>query len=229
MLIARYNGNRVRAEFAGSGAVGQCPWTGREVKACVGAIRQYWAYIGGAPRYERGYEPESDWHLSWKELVDDACCEVIFGDNAEHRADILGAEDTVIEIQRSVIDIRDSRDRVEFYKQATDRKVVWVVDIREFWNKRFFLKKQHNGRFKAEWKPRRSWLWDLATTPDTHLYLEFNHRNDKLIHAWIHQGEMYARYLSKEDFFMRYLNEVSLPAYRDFSEAALQVLTDPRR
>lgn len=228
--MALYNGRRIRAEIAGSGAIGRCPWTDLKVRAHVGAIRQYWAYEGGAPRFERGYEPESDWHLSWKALVRDDCCEVVFGENREHRADILGAEDSVIEIQRSVIDVRDSRERVDFYRSQTGRRVVWVVDIREFWLKRFSLgRRDEKGNYKVEWKPRRTWLWELAATPHTNLYLEFNHRNDKLLHAWVHGRELYAKYVSKRDFFIRYMDAVALPGYRGFSDAALALLTDPGR
>ena len=59
MLIALHNGRRVRAHIAGSGALGTCTWTGLPVKACVGEILQYWAYVGGAPKLPAGYEPES--------------------------------------------------------------------------------------------------------------------------------------------------------------------------
>jgi len=230
MLMALYDGRRMRAEFAGSGAIGRCPWTDRNVKAHVGAIRQYWAYEGGAPLLERGYEPETDWHLSWKALVRDDCCEVVFGANREHRADILGAENTVIEIQRSRIDIRDSQERVEFYRDQTGRRVVWVVDIREFWQKQLTLVSgDKKGHFKAVWKRQRRWLWDLAATPNTHLYLEFNQRNDKLLHAWVHEGELYAKYISKRDFFMRYLDAVAQPECQGFSESALTLLTAPNR
>jgi hypothetical protein len=226
MLIASHNGERKRAEAAGSGAVGLCPWTNHPVKAHVGLIRQYWAYDGGSPNFDRGYEPESEWHISWKAPISDEYCEVIFGQNNEHRADILGSNDTVIEIQRSVIDIRDSRERVQFYKSETNKRVVWVVDIQEFWRKRFFLegKPDESGTFKVKWKPKRSWLWDLAATTDTNLYLEFNQNNNKLLHAWVHQGVMYAKYFKKVTFFDKYMSAVAKPEFSQNSSAAVDVL-----
>ncbi len=225
MLLAVHNGNKKRAEEAGRGEFARCPWTDLEVKAHVGLVRQFWAYTDIKPTFERGYEPESEWHVTWKAPIKDEFCEVIFGINNEHRADILGSDNTVIEIQRSKIDMRDSRERVEFYHNVTGRRVVWVVDIQEFWNKRFFLKKSKEyGKFEVEWKPKRTWLWDLATTIDTNLYLEFNQYSDKLLHVWIHKTKMYAKYFKKEDFFNRYMLDVSKEEFKENVQDVLDIL-----
>lgn len=225
MLIALHNNQRKRADAAGRGELGACPWTGQEVKAHVGALRQYWAYVGAAPKLPPGYEPETDWHLSWKQLVDDAHCEVVLGANNEHRADLLGSNNTVIEIQESVIDIRGVQERTSFYFTESGRRMVWVVDIQEFWRTRFRLVPgTRKGQYKVEWKPRRTWLWAIAQTPATHLYLEFNQKNDKLLHAWIHDSEMYCQYVSKRTFFLQYLDSVARPEFRGFQGGALEVL-----
>lgn len=226
MLIAIYDNQRIRAEVAGSGVLGICPWTKLPVKARVGLIRQYWAYVGGQPDFVNGYEPESEWHVSWKTPVRDECCEVILGENNEHRADILGSDDTAIEIQRSSIDIRAARERITFYKNITHRRIVWIVDIQEFWRRRLRLsgKRGPDGCFAVDWKPRRAWLWDIAATTDTELYLEFNQSSDKLLHAWIHRGRMYAKFVRKRDFFMRYMNSVAKSEYVGFTRDAERVL-----
>jgi len=225
MLLAIHDGQKKRAQEAGRAQMGMCPWTRLPVKAHVGLIRQYWAYHGEKPDFINGYEPESEWHITWKEPIRDEYCEVILGDNNEHRADILGSNNTVIEIQRSKIDIRDSRERVRFYKEKTNKRVIWVVDIQEFWNKRFFLEKSKEfGIFNVKWKPKRAWLWDLASTPETNLYLEFNQSNDKLLHVWINQGKMCAKYFKKGDFFERYMKDVSKEEYRNNPDRAVQVL-----
>lgn len=225
MLLAIHNGEKKRAEDAGSAEIGICPWTNLAVKAHVGQIRQYWAYHGEKPNFNNGYEPESEWHISWKSPIQDQYCEVIFGVNNEHRADILGSNNTVIEIQRSVIDIRDSRERVQFYRNATNRRVVWVVDIQEFWNKRFFLEESKEfGIFNVKWKPRRTWLWDLASTPETNLYLEFKQSNDKLLHVWINNGRMCAKYFKKSDFFERYMKDVAKVEFQNSTENAVRLL-----
>lgn len=226
MLIALHNNQRLRAEAAGSGSIGTCPWTNRPVKAHVGLIRQYWACIGGQPTFKNGYEPESEWHISWKTPIQDQFCEVVMGSNNEHRADILGSNNTVVEIQRSIIDIRDSKDRIEFYKHATGRRVIWVIDIQEFWRKRFFLsnKPDPKGFFSVSWKPKRTWLWNIAATPETNLFLEFKQSSDQLLQAWIHQGDMFARFVRKQEFFMRYMDDVAKPEYAGFTQAADHIL-----
>lgn len=225
MLLAIHNGERKRAERATRGAIGACPWTQQPVKAHVGLLRQYWTYIGGAPTFPNGYEPESEWHLTWKTPIQDQYCEVIFGNNNEHRADILGSNETVIEIQRSIIDIRDSRERVEFYQRETGKRVIWVVDIQEFWRKRFTLdgKPNHEGRYKVNWKPKRTWLWDLAANTKTNLFLEFNQSNDKLLHVWVHDKMMVAKFIKKTEFFERYMQGVAKPEFSD-TEYAVTVL-----
>ncbi|GAL19033.1 hypothetical protein JCM19235_2456 [Vibrio maritimus] len=174
-----------------------------------------------------GYEPESEWHLTWKECIRDENCEVIFGDNSEHRADIVGDSDTVIEIQRSIIDIRESRERVRFYKENTGKRVVWVVDIQEIWRKTFKLsgKKDDKGNLIIDWKPKRTWLWDLAQTTDTNLFLEFNQKNDKLLQAWVHNKILKAKFVSKKDFFSRYMKSVAKPEYQENVDSAVDVLT----
>ena len=221
MLLAIHNGERKRAEETFSGAVGSCPWTQLPVKAHVGHIRQYWAYIGGAPNFDKGYEPESEWHLTWKAPIQDQYCEVIFGQNNEHRADILGSENTVIEIQRSIIDIRDSKERINFYERETEKRVIWVVDIQEFWRTRLSISKKPNinGHYPVKWKRKRTWLWDIAGNTKTNLYLEFNQSSDKLLHVWIHDKKMVAKFITKQNFFKRYMQEVAKEEYIDSKKA----------
>jgi hypothetical protein len=221
MLIALYNGRRVRAHIAGSGTLGTCPWTRLPVKACVGEILQYWAYVGGAPKLPAGYESESEWHEQWKATIDDAHCEVVMGPNNEHRADILGSDNTVIEIQHSRIDIRHSRARVDFYRTHTGRRVIWVVDIQEFWRKTFTLgQRDDKGHHRVEWNPRRMWLWDLAADTDTNCFLEFNQTSDKLLQLWVHQKTLYAKYVPKRTFFLRYMDTVAKPEYKGYPPEA---------
>lgn len=50
-----FNSWRVREEAAGYGSLAFRQWTGRSVKANVGAIHQYWAYVGGQPEFPRDY------------------------------------------------------------------------------------------------------------------------------------------------------------------------------
>lgn len=205
----------MRAEQAGSGAKGMCPWTRLPVKACVGEILQYWAYEGGAPALPPGYEPETEWHACWKWPIRDEHCEVIFGANQEHRADIVGTNRTVIEIQHSRIDIRDVRDRVAFYQDATQQRVVWVVDISRFWRKTFRLGERDpkTGFYRVEWDRRHDWIYYLAQTRDTHLFLEYRYNDEKMFHAWVNRGVLWVNFQLKLSFFARFLADVAKPDF----------------
>ena len=224
MIIARYNDKRVRAEAAGSGATGTCPFTDLPVVAKVGEIRQYWVYQGGAPKLRNGYEPETEWHCSWKSCLEDKSCEVIYGTPPIHRADILGDKNTVIEVQHSSIDIRDVRERVEFYLNETNRRMVWIVDISEFWRKTFQLGEKEGNKYQVTWKPKRRWLYLLAQLPDVRLFLDYKHNDEKMLQAWVNGGKLYAKFHRKSDFFDEYLSAVAKPAYKNQSDLFVKEL-----
>lgn len=68
-------------------------------------------------------EPESEWHLNWKQSFPAEWQEVVIG---AHRADVK-TPSTVIEFQRSAISANELREREEFYG-----KMVWVIDASGF-------------------------------------------------------------------------------------------------
>ena len=174
-----------------------------------------------------GYEPESEWHISWKTPIQDTFCEVIFGDKREHRADILGADYTIIEIQQSKIGLDECKERIAFYKAQSGRRVVWLVNITEFWRTRFHISDNpinEKGFYAVHWKPARTWLKYLAATTDTTVYLEFNPSHAKLLHFWIHNKRMYARFVDKSWFFKKYMEAVAKPEYAGFSSLAQAAL-----
>lgn len=211
MLLALLNGQRTRARNAKSGDIGLCPHLRLPVKAHVGQLRQFWVYVDGAPRLPPGYEPESYWHLSWKETLIDDTCEVVFGASGEHRADILAADGSVIELQHSKIDIRDVQDRVAFYRDNTGRRVIWIVDAARFWRKSMVLGACVEGNYPIEWKPRQEWIHFLARTTDTRLFLDYRHTADKLLQVWVNKGQMWGRFQTKLHFFDSYLKSVARP------------------
>lgn len=225
MVIANVNGKRLRAEEAGSGTIGLCPWTGREVKAKVGEIRQYWAYIGGAPQLPEGYENESEWHYNWKFPVLDNYCEVICGENNEHRADLIGNKDTVIEIQKSPIDIRIARDRTFFYRKLSNKRVIWLVDAHDFWNRRLKVNfdKRDGRNYPITWTNPRRWVVELAGLTISNLFLDFNTKSDKLLQMWIHDRTLKGSFITKEDFFKRYLHENSKDEFRENPAKILEI------
>lgn len=206
MQFADYKNIRLRAKNATSGDIGKCPWSGYPVKAAVGEIRQYWSYIGEKPALPEGYENESIWHHNWKSLVQDNNCEVIIGENNEHRADIVGNNNTVIEIQKSPIDIRIVRERINFYQTYSNERMVWVVDATKYFKKTFDIVK--DGKFfKAIWKNKRQWTYLIAQNPDCNLFLDINHNKNNLLKTWVRQGEIYCMFYNKTRFYNEYLKD----------------------
>ncbi|MDY0121476.1 MAG: hypothetical protein RBR54_05990 [Sulfurimonas sp.] len=228
MRRAWFNGEKVRAEDAGSGAIGHCPFTNWQVKAHVGEIRQYWAYIGGHPELPPGYENETPWHAAWKIPMQDDSCEVIFGDNNEHRADIVGANGVVIELQHSPIDIRDVRERIRFYREESNRRVIWIVDAREYWKKSLNVdfSRRDGSNYPLVWKRKRQWVYHIAQNIESILFLDYNHRADKLLQVWVHRGELYGRFIPKQSFFMSNMNDVAKEEYKDYSQLCIDVWND---
>lgn len=219
MKYAFYNGIKTRASDVPSGTIGNDLWYNTfPVKAHVGKYRQYWVYCDEKPELPEGYENESDWHASWKENLCDEFVEVVIGDGREHRADIFNGKQ-VIELQKSPIDIRAAKDRVNFYHNYSlqEYRVVWVINIEDAWHNvsTDFVSK---NKFKINWKYKRNWVYDLAYSLKTDVYLEFNHENDKLIKFWIHDDEMYGSWFAKEKFFNEYLNDIAKPEFKDNSK-----------
>jgi hypothetical protein len=212
MKYASVNGQRKHAKEVSSGTIGCDLWyPAYEVKACVGRYLQYWVYTNGKPILPPGYEPESSWHASWKGLVEDCYTEIICGDQNQHRADIL-VDDQVIEIQKSKIDIRDAEARVAFYReQNPDRRVIWVINVEDSWKserlKRGQYIKNKKNMFTLIWdkNSRHKWMVDLARTPETHVYFEFNSNNTKLMKVWVNNGELIGSWKLKTQFFEEYL------------------------
>lgn len=205
MQFAKHKNIRLRARNANSGDIGKCLWSGYPVKAKVGEIRQYWSYIGEKPILPEGYENESIWHHNWKSLVQDGNCEIIYGENNEHRADIVGNNNTIIEIQKSPIDIRIVRERIDFYKNFSNERMVWIVDATKYFKNTFDIEK--NGKFfKGVWKNKRQWTYLIAQNPNCNLFLDINHKKNNLLKTWINKGEIYCMFYNKTRFYNEYLS-----------------------
>ncbi|MEN6333797.1 MAG: competence protein CoiA family protein, partial [Phycisphaerales bacterium] len=68
-------------------------------------------------------EPLTDWHLAWQSAVLDTAVEVVKG---SHRADIVGNDSVVIELQHSPITPEEITEREDFYGN-----IVWLFDATE--------------------------------------------------------------------------------------------------
>lgn len=101
------------------------------------------------------WEPETEWHRSWKNNFNAECQEVIFKDEQtgeKHIADVRTVHGMVIEFQHSHIDPLERVSREIFYKN-----MVWVVDGTRLksTHKRFIYAKDHfsqisNGNFLVD-------------------------------------------------------------------------------
>lgn len=215
MVIAYFNGKRTRAEDAGSGAEGICPWSKLKVIAKVGEIRQYWAYVGGQPKFPEGYENETEWHYNWKFPIKDEYCEVVCGSKNEHRADIIGSNNIVIEIQKSPIDIRIVRERIAFYKALSNKRVIWIVEASDYWRERLKIQKNTKDKnYDIEWSYPRQWVVEIAKTTSTNLFLDFNESSELLFQMWVYQNRLKGQFILKENFFKKYLVENSKEEFK---------------
>lgn len=136
-----------RHHRAQPGAVGLCPGCNETLIPKCGLINiHHWAHHAGD--CDPWYEPETAWHLDWKRRVRPEACEVVMG---EHRADIVGNDGMVIELQASPILLPEARAREQFY-----RRMVWVLDARVFAENLDFRDRGQYVSFR--WKhPRKTW------------------------------------------------------------------------
>lgn len=122
MRYASVNGVRQEAEPK---LRGSCPNCGNEVVAKCGQQRiWHWSHRGKL-ECDHWWEPETEWHRTWKALYPQAWQEVIHVDaNGErHIADVKTDRGWVIELQHSPIAPDERLSRETFYE-----RMVWVVD-----------------------------------------------------------------------------------------------------
>jgi hypothetical protein len=130
--------------LAQPGVSGTCPMCGKEVVPKCGEIVS-WHWAHKARDCDSWGEPESEWHMGWKDRFPPSWQEVTMG---PHRADVLTPRG-VVEFQRSAISGAEIREREQFYG-----KMIWVVDATDFnlerydhWNHRRFLELNGEPKF----------------------------------------------------------------------------------
>ena len=156
MIYAR-DGDTSEHILAAPGLHAKCPACGDDVIAkCGSIIAWHWAHKSAD--CDTWAEPESPWHVSWKERFPADWCEVVVGN---HRADIK-TPSGVIELQHSSIDPYDVYVREGLYTDYCGG-LVWILDGTDIWDNLSF--RNHNGdyaSFRWYW-PRKTW-W-TATSP----------------------------------------------------------------
>jgi hypothetical protein len=156
LYAASEDGAKIRAE---PDAVGFCPGCGETLVPRCGEVNiWHWAHQAGRD-CDDWYEPETAWHLWWKELAPAEHREVVVG---QHRADVLGSRGVVVELQHSSISPETIAEREAFYD-----KMVWIVDARGY-NSRIKLRRwRYEDKtidFYLSWKWPRT-CWYQATRP----------------------------------------------------------------
>ena len=112
---------------ASPGLSGSCPQCGNEMIPKCGDIKiWHWAHKSTID-CDNWTEPESEWHLNWKRLVDPEYTEVVIRKpDGIHRADIK-VNDLVIEFQHSALTPAKVTERERFYGN-----MIWVLDGKLF-------------------------------------------------------------------------------------------------
>lgn len=156
MIWALKDNQRIKAEPKIDGCI--CPLCLEPVISKCGEIKEWhWSHI--SLRYcDIWAEPETRWHIDWKNEFPKECQEVIMG---KHRADVkLG--NLVIEFQNSSISSKDIQKREEFYGN-----MIWLINGNSFGKNLIFRDKKDYYSFR--WKhPVKSWWY--AKKP---IYVDF--------------------------------------------------------
>lgn len=122
MHFALVENNRVEAQ---PDLHGLCPCCMKPVVAKCGTQRM-WHWSHKSRRCDNWWEPETEWHRSWKNKYPTNWQEISFIDEKtgeKHIADICTANRFIVEFQHSYIKPEELKSREEFYKD-----MVWVVD-----------------------------------------------------------------------------------------------------
>lgn len=123
MLTADVNGSRSRPL---PGIVGKCPFCQSEMIARCGEVRvHHWAHKSKS-ECDSWWEPETDWHLNWKNEFPLRWQEQILVDQVtkeRHIADVLTLAGLTVEVQHSHLEPEERRSREVFYKN-----MLWIVD-----------------------------------------------------------------------------------------------------
>ena len=127
-----------------------CPCCNTEVLAKCGTIKiWHWSHKT-LEDCDKWYEPESEWHIEWKNEFPENMQEVTIG---KHRADILTKEGEVIELQNSSISVDEIKSREEFYDNMS-----WLLNG---YSLARGLNLRNKGNFYSfRWKhPAKSWWY----------------------------------------------------------------------
>lgn len=186
MLEAWIDGAKRRPNHKGERAT--CRDCGGELHAVIPIQNErHWRHRGGD--CDAWSEPETAWHVGWKEKFEPNEREVTLRDtqlNTFHRADVLCSQPSgrkvVLELQHSSISEEERKAREDFYKKD-DRLMFWLLHIfndrsssRRFsfemslaYNKCFEFRNRTFGHM--EWMGRSSQFIDRWKQSNAHVFL----------------------------------------------------------
>ncbi|MES2479448.1 MAG: competence protein CoiA family protein [Bacteroidota bacterium] len=113
------------------GLKGICTGCKKDVTAKCGSVKiHHWAH-NSLRDCDTWWEPETEWHLNWKNQFPEEYREVVFfAENGDlHRADIHTPKGVTIEFQNSPISFEELTSRVNFYD-----KLIWIINAQSFRN-----------------------------------------------------------------------------------------------
>lgn len=137
-----------------------CPLCKKEVIPKCGEIKiWHWSHKVDFECDSFG-EPESEWHLNWKNKFLKEEQEVII---ENHIADIKNKNGLIIELQNSPISSYEIREREEFYG-----KMIWLLNGKTLGKNLELRQKSYGLSFRWKWFPKS---WTVAKKP---IYIDFS-------------------------------------------------------
>jgi len=145
MIWALKNGTRIKASPKEKAL---CPLCKQEVISKCGEIKiWHWAHKSNKD-CDSWWEPESEWHINWKNEFPKECQEIIIiKEGKKHIADIKTKTGTIIEFQKSPISTNDIKERERFY----GNNLIWLLDGKSLGKNLYF--NPINKYQKWKWKP----------------------------------------------------------------------------
>jgi competence CoiA-like predicted nuclease len=144
-------GNKVKASPK---SIGLCPSCHSQVYSYCGSLK-VWHWKHRNVECDTWHEPETEWHIGWKEYTHPDNTEVVIG---EHRADILSPLNTVIELQNSPISSEMIAIREKFYLENVG-KMFWIINATKFIKhiSAYFTDERNKIRFSWDYQ-RKNWI-----------------------------------------------------------------------
>lgn len=137
-----------------------CPICNEEVISKCGLIKVWHWSHKSISECDNWSEPESEWHLQWKNEFPKECQEFIMG---KHRADIRTKDRYIIELQNSPISSEKIIERENYYK-----RMIWLLNGEKLFGGLELRKKGDIFTFRFK-SPTKS--WEYASKP---LYIHLN-------------------------------------------------------